>query len=180
MRFHESDDGENWDYIRWQGAKKQAFNSRYGKERLREVEAALLALPTKTLVWGHLVTPYEPATGWAPLFEWGSTNYPSGIEPGECCLVGAYCAYKLGDGDMAVGMKKLLDRRLPDWEYSEGSETADEGVNQGMRYTMAWELGFLNDDTLRSCTPAERYDRALARVRTLLERGVEDAPWARV
>ncbi len=90
-RFDIDYDGTEWDFIRWQGAKKQAFASKYGKERLRELEAALLALPNKRLISGHLIEPYDSPAGWVPS--------EAVTEPGDVCAVGAFCAYKKGEGE---------------------------------------------------------------------------------
>lgn len=145
-------DGWQWAYIRWQGAKKQAFTSKYGRERLKEFREALLALPEKRLIQGKLVEEEEMA-------QWGPP--PSEIRVGGVCAVGAYCAYKMGEGDMEKGMQSLLETKMPDLDYNTAEDTAEAGINAGLRYTMAWEFGFLNDELLWGEDPEQRYIQIL-------------------
>lgn len=51
-----SDDCEQWDLIRWRGAVKSAIRGARGQAMLREVLAALDALPEKRLAAESLVT----------------------------------------------------------------------------------------------------------------------------
>lgn len=160
-RFYESGDGENWDYIRWAGARKMAFNSKYGQERLREFEEALLALPEKRLSYGHLIEAYEIPNGWPPPPE--EPDVATAL-PGDVCAVGAFCAYKMGEGDIVAGKQILFDQRKDDLDYDDDQDTVDEGVLAGLRQTMAWEIGFRNDDS-RKQTPEQRYEYILAYIR---------------
>lgn len=133
---------------------------------MREVEQALLALPEPRLIAGHLIETFELG-GWAP---------PPQPLPGDVCVVGAYCAWKMGEGDIRRGKESLLRQELrslqDELEYGEDApdleETANAGVNAGLRFTMAWELSFFNDETCGRETPEQRYDRTLAYVRSLL------------
>lgn len=50
-----SDDCENWDLIRWRGAVASALGGKRGQATLREIAAALDALPTKELIAESLV-----------------------------------------------------------------------------------------------------------------------------
>lgn len=56
-----SDDGdyEMWDQIRWRGAVASALRGRRGQAFLREMLAALYALPEKRLIQGELVDEYD-------------------------------------------------------------------------------------------------------------------------
>ncbi len=49
-----SDDGENWQFSLWRGAVASAFRGRRGQAFLREMLAALDALPEKRLVTNEL------------------------------------------------------------------------------------------------------------------------------
>lgn len=49
-----SEDGDNWDMIRWRGAVKSAIRGARGQAFLRELLAALDALPSQRLVYGEL------------------------------------------------------------------------------------------------------------------------------
>jgi len=61
-------DGENWDLIRWRGAVKSALRGKRGQAFLRELIAALEAMPRKELIAGGLVD-----------------------KDGDCCAMGAVC-----------------------------------------------------------------------------------------
>lgn len=52
-----SDDCDGWDLIRWRGAVKSAIRGKRGQAFLREMLAALDALPEKRLVEEDLVRP---------------------------------------------------------------------------------------------------------------------------
>jgi len=51
------DDCEGWDLIRWRGAVKSAIRGKRGQEFLREMIAALDAMPEKVLIAKELITP---------------------------------------------------------------------------------------------------------------------------
>jgi hypothetical protein len=51
------DDCDGWDLIRWRGAVKSAIRGKRGQEFLREMIAALDAMPEKVLIAKELVTP---------------------------------------------------------------------------------------------------------------------------
>lgn len=51
-----SDDCDQWDLIRWRGAVKSAVRGKRGQQALREIAAALDALPTRELAAESLVT----------------------------------------------------------------------------------------------------------------------------
>jgi len=51
-----SDDCDNWDMIRWRGAVASAIRGRRGQAMLRELLAALDALPEKQLAAGSMTT----------------------------------------------------------------------------------------------------------------------------
>ena len=51
-----SDDCDQWDLIRWRGAVTSAIRGKRGQQALREIAAALDALPTQELAAESLVT----------------------------------------------------------------------------------------------------------------------------
>lgn len=57
-----SDDHEQWDLIRWRGAVKSATRGRKGQAFLKEMLAALDALPEKRLIDWELQDEYDPNT----------------------------------------------------------------------------------------------------------------------
>jgi hypothetical protein len=63
-----SDDCDGWDLIRWRGAVKSALRGKRGQSFLREMAAALDAMPKKRLIESALVR-----------------------EDGEVCAMGAVC-----------------------------------------------------------------------------------------
>jgi hypothetical protein len=154
-RFYDYDDCDRIPEGLWKGATKQAFNSKHGQAILRDVEAALLALPDKRLIRDQLAT-----------------------DTGEVCLVGAYCAFKVEQETGAshrLAVKSLAESRggysgnrfgnNPDDDAADIFDTAYEGQRRGMRHVMAWELANLNDNELAMLTPEQRYDRCLEFVR---------------
>ena len=118
-RFNEYDGADgNWPYIRWAGAEKKARNGRPALKAFRELEAALVALPLPRLL--------------------GETF----CADGAVCAVGAYVVHKrvlAGEERDAV----LADLQARDLE---GDETAREGADYGLTYTLAWVMGNENDD----------------------------------
>ena len=67
MGRHEyTEDGENWEIIRWRGMVASATRGQRGRRLLRELREALDAMPEKRLIKGALVT-----------------------EDGECCALGS-------------------------------------------------------------------------------------------
>lgn len=55
-RSNYSDDLDQWDLIRWRGAVRSAIRGKRGQAFLREMLAALDAMPQKELIIGELVT----------------------------------------------------------------------------------------------------------------------------
>ncbi len=49
-----NDEGDNWDMIRWRGAVHSAIRGKRGQAFLRELLAAMDALPVKELIAGEL------------------------------------------------------------------------------------------------------------------------------
>lgn len=53
-RSNYSDDCDGWDLIRWRGAVEAAIRGKRGQKLLREMLAALDAMPTKSLIANYL------------------------------------------------------------------------------------------------------------------------------
>jgi len=118
---------------RWEARLMSAYNGKRGQRILRDLEAALLAMPEKRLIAGHLSTPN-----------------------GDCCTVGLYCAAKQAEANgtdvhtEAVAMAEGWFEE--DWEEGDDTdedygaeETVEAGVAAGMTRTMAYELAYWND-----------------------------------
>ncbi|HET8627028.1 MAG TPA: hypothetical protein VFL91_06395 [Thermomicrobiales bacterium] len=125
----------------WEHNLRRALTSKRGLATLRDLEAALLALPEKKLIAGDMA-------------------YPSGA----VCAVGAYSLYKrLQRGeDREAALLSLCSREGP-------YETALEGQRYGMAYTLAWEIAERNDEIYGGAYTEEgRYQEMLAWVRRQL------------
>lgn len=157
-----------WAGIRWMGASKQAFNGKRGQDLLRELEAALVALPSKRLI------DHEWAAG------------------GDVCTLAALDIQRMSartgmNWDAARLVIQQLqyggDRDdLEDyWEdIGDPAEFARERL--GMTYTLAWEIIYENDQTwaggsylqagaFHQITPEERYKRMLRWIRGKIHAG---------
>lgn len=126
-RFSEGDyDSEsNYAYL-WPARVEQVVNGKRGQKMLRELTYALLALPERRLIAGAIAKPN-----------------------GEVCTVGALAKYK--DVDLNRGYERF-NRATLQYETFEGEgwqgdehETATLGAELGLTWTLAWQLGYMND-----------------------------------
>ena len=146
-----SEDLDHWAMIRWRGAVSAALNGKRGQAFLREFEAALVALPEKSLVAGVFATETE------------------------VCALGAV---SLSRG-MAAGAtrKEAIAKIMDQWpgevddEYAEecGEDAAKEF---GIANAMAREIMSMNDD-YSGHTGAERYKDILKWVRRHIKKPTE-------
>jgi hypothetical protein len=87
------------------------------------------------------------------------------------CLVGAYLWHrKIRDGLDPASAFGSLPVILDD-ESDSLEETAHLGQDAGLAYTLAWELGFRNDEIYKRMTPEERYTAYLAWIEQKLAAG---------
>jgi hypothetical protein len=189
---------------RWDWNLEQATKGRKGQQALRQLEAALLAMPQHRLVDSELATP-----------------------AGEVCAVGAAIAYaeaqrhgipfdeaarRLAAEDESWAGFEQAAEDDPDGEYREGDwirttypswigcdwpisrevlpgvprrvsvgrvevrkgdeegcdRTAREGKRAGFVYTLAWQVGYMNDDPylFGKLSPEDRWDAMLRWVRS--------------
>jgi hypothetical protein len=144
-----------WDEARqalWDNAVRRATFSRRGQAVLREMEAALVALPEPKLIEGLLCD----GTG--------------------VCAVGAIAAYRKVQGGMTWDEAfKALDESGEgdpgDDDYG-GSidDTARFAERQiKMAFSLAWEIAFTNDEHLRRVSPEYRHERMLVWVRARIQ-----------
>lgn len=147
-RFHDKGEQElPWEM--WCQTVKNALRGRRGQAILAEMRRALLALPEKRLIAGHVV------------------------QNGEVCAVGALAAYRLQHGPLALSQTFLsrycpqaaslaeLEEQLADW-LDDSETTADFGRELGMTRPVAIELAYQNDEAgWGRETPEERYRRVL-------------------
>lgn len=138
----DNDEGTEASYELWRANVKRALKGRRGQKALREMREALLALPVKRLIEGSL----------CDLGPDGEASF---------CAVGAYALYKRQqNGESAESATHELARLDTGEEYE--LPTVEEGVDQGLRRTLAYELAMKNDETFGDCTPEQRYTRYLA------------------
>lgn len=164
-RITYNEDGEMWAMIRWAGAAKQAINGKRGQSVLREIEAALLAMPHKRLAYHDLCSP-----------------------TGDVCIIGALAqARGFGRLDLEIAQDRYDMGRRADVRWRNGKFNPDAvlpepepGVDStwdwaekhlGITHTLAWELVEKNDEAYggRAVTPEERYEGVLAWVRKHLK-----------
>lgn len=175
-RFSEdAEDGVPWDL--WETIVSNALGGRKGQRALADMEVALLALPERKLISGHLAA------------------------EGAVCAVGALVAHRRAateEVDLATiidvmgagvrcwcGHTRELHAEGPcsansryggdkpcscdAYELDEDSEssweTAEAGQKAGLSWSVSWHLAYLNDEAFSSATPEERYELMLAWVR---------------
>jgi hypothetical protein len=133
----------------WQANCRRSLAGKAGQAALRDLVAALEALPAPVLIAHHLA------------------------RKGEVCAVGAVVLHRkvnLGQARDAV-LRELegepIEEDAWDWEDEEG-ETEGVGVAVGIPRLVAWRLACLNDIDLDYCTPAQRYEKVLAWARKRL------------
>lgn len=140
-RVQEGDyDWDEWANLhagRWERNLRATLKGKKGQAALRELEAALLAMPDKRLVRG---TFYE-------VDEYGNE---------ECCVLGALASYR---GEEVAAW-------LNDADDASAEDTAHWASKKlGMTFTMAYQLVWMNDEDYMLKTPEERWERMLRWVR---------------
>jgi len=141
----------------WQANCQRSIAGKQGQAVLRELEAALVALPNRRLQ-SHIVAC-----------------------DGDVCAVGAFLlmrkAKEVGSVDEA---QRQLEAEMGSEEDQCDIETDELGIEAGMPRLVAWKLVELNDihfdykwdaqaNKCVEITPEERYDRILAWVRSKLK-----------
>lgn len=137
-------DGDQIPIGLWLNTRNLAFRGKRGQTLLAELEAALLAWPSKKLA-------EEVFVGW---------EYD---EDAERVLTGQACA--LG----VLALKRGLNAEELVAEEDEMYVTLETAKTLGLSETMAWVIARANDDM--GSTDEERYERMLAWVRRCREVG---------
>lgn len=144
FEFDDDEGGVPWDM--WEQIVSRALGSERGQRALAEFEEALLALPEKKLIEGHLAS-------------------DEGV-----CLVGAYVANRRAKAEgleMAEAIASIATRD----DYEDIAETAHAGKQAGLSHAVAWHMAYLNDEQFHEATPEERYEKMLAWVRRAQGKG---------
>lgn len=147
-RIEYNEDGDWLQWGRWSAAAKKAIGGKRGQALLRELEAALLALPNKRLIAGDFT------------------------ENGEVCALGALAVKRKTDS----GTDRLRACHEVGEEFAniyDDSQAVAEHLS--MTHTLAWEVMEKNDNNrFYSSTPGQRYEGVLAWVREQIKK--EDSP----
>ena len=194
-RFSDYDDYEGEPeqilaYGRWQNNARRALKGKRGRQALRDLREALLALPEHRLIEGAVCTvggvdkrlPLLPVNNASPeavrYSEWARAEREEArkrlaAKGDGVCAIGAYAWYQKVKAGMdpaeAFATVPTIFDGDPDAEGSDTlSETAKLGKAAGLTYTLAWELAYRNDETYCSMTPEERWERFVAWIDTEL------------
>jgi hypothetical protein len=144
MSRFDNDGEENFagQYELWQPNVERALKGKRGQQALRDLEQALLDLPEKQLISGHLA------------------------KDGQVCTVGALVLHRrMTKGEERAAILADLDGGTEDDSYDNYERTIAEGKRVGLTFTLAWELGSRNDECYYFATPEQRYERILEWVR---------------
>jgi len=161
----------------WDQIVSNALSGRRGQMALAELEEALLALPEKKLVEGHLAA--EGSVCAVGAFVAAQKAKKEGLEfaaavaalnENGACL----CGHPRSAHDPAQAGNCTGERwdggpctcSSYDTEYEGAHDTAEAGKAAGLTWSVAWHLAYLNDEKFGSATPEERYQRMLAWVQT--------------
>lgn len=141
----------------WRANVNRSLAGARGQAALRDLEAALLALPEKRLIADDVA------------------------KGGEVCAVGALVAHrKVSLGQAREDVLKELGGEPRDEEWEDGDEEGETeaiGVEAGIPRLVAWRLVELNDMDLECASPEQRYEKVLAWTRRRLTGGQrEDRP----
>lgn len=180
-RVSEYDGEEGMPEAMWEHNVRLALAGKRGQAALWNLRAALLALPEKRLIANALRT-----VGLDPAAEaWGDLEPSPGLyslprrqhildsltgeysellkAQGEgVCAVGAYCWWMkmrrehLSGDEAFAALPVLADFDAGIWQ------TVEEGRKAGLTRTLAWVLADLNDESLGTLTPEDRYIYVLA------------------
>ena len=127
-----SDGLDEWALIRWRGAVKSAIRGARGQAFLREMAAALDAMPEKKLIADEVVTP-----------------------SGDVCAMGAVCQKR------GIDVSDLPATYDFEYEYSEATEDVGErlGIARALAKEIAYEN---DEGTWAPETPEQRWTRMRA------------------
>lgn len=134
-RFYPNEDGDALSQGRWEHNLSRSIAGKKGQAALRELRQALLALPEPKLVTGLFTT-----------------------AEGLCCTLGALAAYRKGREE-GISITEAA-RALHDAVDPEDSDLhVEEGKKAGLSETLAWHLGYQNDDSYEfgRASPEERF-----------------------
>lgn len=162
-RIEEGDCDDTESFLRacaFEGNAKRALKGRKGQAVLKELLAALEALPTKRLISGVFADLEIPA-GEAPIYD---------RVQGDVCTMGCLLVHRKMTKQYRPRGQALLEAVNevtchPDDGGSEAIRQAAEALD--LVYPLAYELAYQNDEEgAHSETPEERYERVLEWVKS--------------
>lgn len=173
-RFDNDGDYEDsipWD--RWEQIVSNALGGKRGQAALAEIEEALVALPEAKLIEGHLATKDSVCTIGALVAHKRAKRDGTDIATAseamavvKPCMCGHSPAEHAGGHCTALrwgGGECYCDEFEQDTE--EAHDTASAGQAEGLAWSVAWHLAYLNDEQMGGLAPEERYRKMLAWVR---------------
>ena len=124
----------------WRGAVERSIKGKRGQALLKELEAALVALPEKKLC----------------------SEFFANAETGEVCALGAVALKRRLDS----GMDKPTAMVEIEKKYPEGEDAEASCKEFNIAHALAAEITYINDDYYnRHATPDQRYETVLRWVR---------------
>ena len=123
----------------WQANCRRSRQGKRGQAALRELEAALVAMPVKRI---HQDVFVEPS--------------------GETCAIGSLMLHR----KIAEGMPR--EQAVAECARLDPMDTEEYGVSLGLPRLVSWSVAVENDDEYENKTPEERYRHMLAWIRKSL------------
>lgn len=186
-RFPEGDyDDEyaNLHAARYEHNLKRALSGRKGQKALKELREALLSLPERRLIRNNLATPAGEVCTVGALVAYRLAK-AQGVDVSDAARTLANddpqewdgFEYDRETGDWIQTVSPMWDTSLK-WKIEHGDDgegpeyTIEHGKAAGLVETLAWELGYRNDDLWGRCTPEERWTKCLAWVERQILDGI--------
>ena len=172
-RFDFDGDEESIPWKWWEQIVSNALGGRRGQAALAEIEEALLTLPEPKLIEGHLATKDSVCTIGALVAHKRAQRDAVDIATAIASIAAdkpCWCGHSRDEhGGGACSGKRWGGSACSCDEYEqdteEAFETAEAGKAEGLAWSVAWHLAYLNDEQMGGLTPEERYDKMLAWVR---------------
>jgi hypothetical protein len=173
-RFEYDGDGEEaMPYGLWQANLTRALGGRKGQAALAEMETALLALPEPKLIEGHLAVDGAVCAVGALVAKRRAEREGIDLQAViDAMAAGVRCQCGHGrdkhaeDGCAGKGWQdRSCYCRTYEPDIEEGWETADAGAAEGLTWSVAYHLAYLNDEKFRDASPEERYGQMLVWLR---------------
>lgn len=173
-RFNDNEEGIPWGM--WESIVGNALSGRHGQELLAGMEAALLALPEKKLISSHLaldgqvcaVGAYAAMKKAEELRVDIQTAIDKMDEESWCTCRHRRVTHAGGGPCSAMAHRYGREKDEPctcerfEADTESDYETVDEGVQAGMKKSLAWHFAWLNDEQYATLSPEQRYDEILA------------------